>query len=173
MLAGAPQVSAGGHAQTVTYRAVNEPLTNILSVVKKQTGFTFIYNDEEINNAKKVSVDLVDEELNNAMRKILLNQPFTYVVEGKTIVISKQPVKDFNSLLNIDIPPITVRGRIINEKGEPVVASIFIKGTSIGASSDNEGYFEISNVEENAVLIISGVGIETQEKKYWESQHSL
>src|SRR5690606_26765021 len=48
-------------------------------------------------------------------------------------------------------PPITVRGRIVNEAGEPVIASVMIKGTRLGTTSDADGLFRLENVDENAI----------------------
>ncbi|HET6994454.1 MAG TPA: TonB-dependent receptor, partial [Chitinophagaceae bacterium] len=55
------------------------------------------------------------------------------------------------------------RGRITNENGEPVQASIVVKGTQNGTSSNTDGYYELKNVDEKATLVITGVGIEPQE----------
>jgi TonB-dependent starch-binding outer membrane protein SusC len=58
---------------------------------------------------------------------------------------------------------ITVKGRITNETGQPVPgASVFVKGTTVGVSSNAEGNFEISSAS-NAALIISSVGYATKE----------
>ena len=58
---------------------------------------------------------------------------------------------------------ITVKGRITNETGQPVPgASVFVKGTTVGVSSNAEGNFEISSPS-NAALIISSVGYATKE----------
>lgn len=57
-----------------------------------------------------------------------------------------------------------VTGVVINEDdGEPVIgASIVVKGTTIGTITDLDGKFELE-VEHNAKLIISYVGLRTQE----------
>ena len=53
---------------------------------------------------------------------------------------------------------ITVRGRVLNETGQGVPnASITVKGTSIGVSSNSTGDFEIS-APSNGTLVISSVG---------------
>lgn len=47
--------------------------------------------------------------------------------------------------------------------GSPVVASIKIKGTNQGTSSNNEGLYSLSNVPENAVLVFTSVGYQALE----------
>lgn len=65
------------------------------------------------------------------------------------------PVQQVN---NIDI-----KGRIVNEEGNPVIATLTIKGTKNVTGTDESGYFILKNVPANAVLIITGVNIETFE----------
>ena len=59
---------------------------------------------------------------------------------------------------------ITVRGTLVDENGEPVMAAaVVLKGnTSIGTASDLDGNFTIS-VPGDAVLIIQSLGYETKE----------
>jgi len=56
-----------------------------------------------------------------------------------------------------------VKGKIVNEDGSPVIATVAIKGTKIATGTNEKGYFILKNVPANAVLIISGVNIETFE----------
>ncbi|MFN4313284.1 MAG: SusC/RagA family TonB-linked outer membrane protein [Chitinophagaceae bacterium] len=58
---------------------------------------------------------------------------------------------------------ITVKGKIVNEKNEPVQAVITVKGTKQITNTHEKGEFLLNNVAENAILRISGVSIETVE----------
>ncbi|MEO7766761.1 MAG: SusC/RagA family TonB-linked outer membrane protein, partial [Ferruginibacter sp.] len=56
-----------------------------------------------------------------------------------------------------------VKGHIINEKNQPVIgASIFVKGSAVGVTSDNNGDFQI-NVASKGSLKISSVGYPDKE----------
>ncbi|WP_431292528.1 carboxypeptidase-like regulatory domain-containing protein [Pedobacter sp. P26] len=58
----------------------------------------------------------------------------------------------------------TVTGTVTDEKGETVVgASIKIKGTSTGATTDADGKFKIQVADKNATLIFIYVGYVNQE----------
>src|ERR1700730_7973355 len=58
---------------------------------------------------------------------------------------------------------IRVKGSVRDEKGQPVAkASVLVKGTSTGISSDENGNFEIT-APSNGILIISAVGLGTKE----------
>lgn len=59
---------------------------------------------------------------------------------------------------------IDVRGRVVDEKGEPIEGTtVTIKGTKVGTTTDENGYFTLKVVNENDVLIISSVSMETFE----------
>ena len=59
-----------------------------------------------------------------------------------------------------------VSGYVYDEQGEPIIgASVHIKGTSIGAVTDLDGYFSIQMSEASDILVISFIGYQTQEIK--------
>ncbi|ULT24653.1 TonB-dependent receptor plug domain-containing protein [Sphingobacterium sp. E70] len=57
----------------------------------------------------------------------------------------------------------TISGRITNQAGNPIVASIFLQGNSkIGTSSNENGDFSLSIPQNSTNLVISSLGYETQ-----------
>lgn len=73
------------------------------------------------------------------------------------------------SLVSITVmaQTITVKGNVTSEDdGEPIIgASILVQGTNKGTITDLDGDFTIPNVEQNAVLVISYVGMQTKTVK--------
>jgi TonB-dependent starch-binding outer membrane protein SusC len=58
---------------------------------------------------------------------------------------------------------VTVKGRITNEKNQPVVgASVVVKGTTTGTATDNDGQYQIS-APANGTLVISSIGYPDKE----------
>jgi TonB-linked SusC/RagA family outer membrane protein len=159
--------SAKGLSQGITLDYKNAPLEQVLSAIKKQTGYTFLYKDEVISSAKKVDVSIANASLESALAACFKGQPLSYKIFEKTIVVrEKEGIQNAKPVIqNSEPPPIDITGKIINENGEPVRATIFIKGTFIGVASNDKGEFELKGVDENAVLVITAVGIESQEVK--------
>ena len=57
-----------------------------------------------------------------------------------------------------------ISGTVVDATGEPAIgASVVVKGTTIGTATDIDGNFQLNNVADNAVLIISYIGYVTQE----------
>lgn len=54
---------------------------------------------------------------------------------------------------------VTVTGNVVDETGAPVTgASVYIKGTTIGVTTDYDGNFTVRNVPVNATLTVSFIG---------------
>ena len=69
-------------------------------------------------------------------------------------------------LLNANVEALHIKGKVINEKGEPIpYASIYIKGTKTGVISSQNGEFSICPLAnwQKVTLVSSSVGFESQE----------
>lgn len=57
-----------------------------------------------------------------------------------------------------------VTGKVVDENGEPVIgASIIVKGTTVGTVTDFDGNFELEVPNDGKHLVISYIGMKTQE----------
>ncbi len=77
----------------------------------------------------------------------------TKLVEN-TVIVKTKPAERISTLLISSSPAalsITVSGRILNENGEPVVASVMLKGTDWGTTSNDAGNFVLHHVDEKEV----------------------
>src|SRR5690606_2238791 len=58
----------------------------------------------------------------------------------------------------------TVSGTVTDQSGETLIGvNIQVKGTNKGTATDFEGHFILEDIDENAVLVVSYVGYQTQE----------
>lgn len=157
--------SAKGYSQKVSLSGRNISLEKVFSTIETQTNYVFFYNYELLNEAKPVSIEVKNLSLEEVLKLIFKDQPLDFVIKQQTIFITKKnPAVVKKEVLPLPLP-ITVTGRVTNENGEPIAASIMVKGTKNGAVTNNDGYFELKNVDENAILVITGVGIEQAEVK--------
>jgi TonB-linked SusC/RagA family outer membrane protein len=161
------KVSGGVFAQTISLSLKDAPLTKVFKEIQRQTSYKFIYSDEILDSRKQVSVTLKDVPLREALDKTVTSRDLEYVIDGNTIVVRRkrgEPVKVADVIL------LDISGRITNEKGEPVAgASILVKGSNIGTSSDDQGNFKLQITKDQQVLVISSIGFETKEVKVPES----
>lgn len=158
------QLSARGVSQTITLSVKDAPLQTVFKLIEKQTDYAFFFDNELLSTGKKVTINVNNLPLPQVLDICFKEQPFTYTISGRTITLArKKETKTIGQVNNEAI--IDIRGRVVNDKGEPVLASISVKGSTKGATTNNEGWFVLAGVDDNATLIITGVGIETTEVK--------
>lgn len=157
------QASAVTYAQKLTLKKQNANLANVFKDIQRQSDYDFVYPSRLLKKATNVNLDLVNVSLDEVLKQCFKDQPFTYVIEDKTIIIkelseSVVPIPFKRFLIN-------VKGKVIDQNGQILVgASIRLKGGTLTSISDSEGNFELKNVKENDVIIISYTGFITQEQ---------
>src|SRR5689334_20144882 len=93
LLAAVFQVSAAGHAQLVSLSLSKAPIEIAFSKISSQTGYTFLYNNESIVRASKITVEIRNADLNEALNLVFRGQPLSYSIAGNTIVVKYAPEK--------------------------------------------------------------------------------
>lgn len=148
---------ADGFSQKrISIKLESVEMKQALQQIEKKSQYRFLYNQNVLKSAGKVSVNANNELLLSVLNQMFEGTGISYkLLDGELIVLSSA---------DVEAPaPQTVRGKIADAEGKPIPgASITIKGTKTGTAADAEGNFSIS-VEDNATLIISAVGYTTQE----------
>jgi TonB-dependent SusC/RagA subfamily outer membrane receptor len=161
ILAACLQVSANAVSQTITFKGKDVPLQKIFSMIKKQTGFAVMYNADQLEKARPVTINVTNVPLEGFLQQVLHGQPFGYSIENTTIFISTTPVAPPSDRHVAREILIDIRGRVLNMKGEPLEAvSVSVKGTQIVTATDANGQFILRGVEKNATLVFTGVNVE-------------
>ena len=87
------RVSATVYAQSISLTVKQASLENVFDQIKKQSGYTFWYKDNTLNNARKVTLDIHNASLEDALELCFKGQPLSYEIVDKTIVVKAKPVK--------------------------------------------------------------------------------
>ncbi|WP_165784636.1 SusC/RagA family TonB-linked outer membrane protein [Solitalea longa] len=157
------QVSASSFAQKITISKKKAPLIDVLSQIRTQTGYDFIFNSTVLQDAKEVSLDVKDAELDDVLKKVFEGQPLEYEVVNKTVVVTKVTFPLLERFMD-HLTAFDIRGVVLNEVGMPMEgANVKIKGTTMATNTNENGEFFLSNVDKKAVLVISFIGYETKE----------
>ncbi|HET6996145.1 MAG TPA: SusC/RagA family TonB-linked outer membrane protein, partial [Chitinophagaceae bacterium] len=164
MLVTCMQVTAAGYGQRISLSEKNVPLAEIFREINRQTGYEFFYNADQLDQAKKVSIDVKDATLDEVLAICFRDQPLDFIIKDNAIVVRQKQVLSSNEETKRP-PPINIRGRIVNENGEPARATVAVKGTNNATATNDNGEYELKNVDEKATLVITGVSIESQEVK--------
>lgn len=159
LLAAILQVNAASYAQQVSISANNTSLSRIFELLHKQTGYTFLYNSAMISESNPVSISVKKAELKDFLDKCFADQPLTYTLYEKTVVIKRKPPVVYTAIASI-----VVKGIIRDAKGETLPQiTVRVKGTTIGTNSDSNGGYTLKLPDGNQTLIFSAIGYETLE----------
>ena len=154
-------VCATASAQRVTLDMQNAKLEKVLGQITQQTGLVFNYTRPTINPDKRVSVSVKQAELESVLRQLFDSDGIVYEIkDGKVYLADRKG--------GVNPPPALsaarqrYAGRIVDAAGNPVVgASVVIRGSTTGVSSDIDGRFAIE-AREGEVLSVSFVGYTPQ-----------
>jgi len=135
----------------------------VLSAIEKESQFYFTYSVKEINAKKKVSIDAEEMSIEDILAKLFTNGEVKYVIRDKHIALYK-PDKSGNQPISMQQKRITVTGNVQDNTGLPVVGgTIAVKGTSTGSITDLDGNYILADIPDNATLVYSYVGMQSQE----------
>ncbi|MEO9209863.1 MAG: carboxypeptidase-like regulatory domain-containing protein, partial [Ginsengibacter sp.] len=163
------QVNAKSNAQRITIVKNNIHLSEVFKDIEQQTGFHFFYDKYLIQKTLPIDVVLKDATLNQALVSCLKGQQLTYTIVKNTVVIQSQKISQSASFqianaTALPPPPVEIHGNIKDENGNPLSnASVIIKGTKEGVTTNSGGDFSINIPSTKTVLVISFVGYVTQE----------
>ncbi|SDK27184.1 TonB-linked outer membrane protein, SusC/RagA family [Pedobacter sp. ok626] len=157
------QASAGTYAQNINLSRTKVSLKSVLKEIKQQSGYDIVYADYLLKNASPVTIQLHNATLKSAIGESLKGQKLTYEILDKTVVIRKKEIS-LRDRIGALFTAIDVRGRVLDEKNEPLVGAVVkVKGTNTATATNSKGDFELNGIDEQAVLVVSFIGYTLKE----------
>lgn len=147
--------------QGITLSEKNASLEKIFKSIEKQCGYFFVYNKDQLRQSTPVSIEINHASLEQTLAVCFKDQPFSYSIIDNLIVIKSKKKSFTASLSNLSTGDINVKGRVIDEKGEPIEGvTVSIRGTKIATSTNIRGEFNLQVTDKNVLLIFTGANIE-------------
>lgn len=122
-----------------------------LDILSKKSGCHFAYSNTLLNIHRKVTTKYVNISLRNILLSLFENKLSSILVEGNTVLLIT----------------ITITGRVIDSKNIPIpFASVVLKGTKKGTTTDRNGIFKLNRQSSiTSTITISAIGYKDQVKK--------
>ncbi len=132
--------------QTFPVNYNQKPLKEVLTDIEEQTNLFFSYSEAAI---KLKTITLV----NNAITE---TQLLTALRNQTSLNFEKVSI---NQII-ISIPSIDICAYLLGAENKTPLpfASILIKGTTKGTSSNDDGFFQLENIKQDAIVLIQYVG---------------
>lgn len=142
----------------VSLKSANSTLAEVFEQIKAQTGMEIIYSNEELDDARIVSVQVEDELVNNVMESLL---------KGTNMMVTKiedyyiiKPSKDSEQAQKLDV----VSGVVLDDQGNPIPGvNIVVKENMTGTITDADGKFSMNIASGISTMSFSFIGFKTQE----------
>lgn len=148
-------------AQAITLQVKDMAVKDVLPIVEEKSGYHFFYNSTTLPRLdKKVSLDLVNQDLKIVLNKLFEGTNIEYTFTDNN-VIALSPAKT-----DADKNIASVSGVVVDEAGLPIIgATVTVKNTNVGTITDFDGNFSLENVKEGAYIAVSYIGYETYEQR--------
>ena len=120
-------------------------LKNVINQIEKQTNYLFVYNMNDINLNKNVSINARNQSVLQVLKEIFNNTNINFVLEGKNILLVKENKMSHKANLQQGTTK-TISGKVVDSKGDPIIgASVVDKDNSgVGVATDVNGHFSIA-----------------------------
>lgn len=156
---------AAAQNKKITVDLDNVPVREFIKTVESQSGYTFAYNNSEIDLTRRVSVKAADENVVDVVIRALSAQNLTARMEGSRIVVSRKPAAARVQTAQPVRGGGVVTGTVKTISGEPVIgASVIVLETNRGNVTGLEGDFSVEATP-GQTLSVSFLGYNTQQIK--------
>jgi len=147
-------------------------VSDVLFYIEQNSEFIFFYQDQQLDMNRRLNISVENKNVSEILDQLFKGSENVYKIRDRQIVIGKSQKK----LQTIAIPLKRVlqekqqaqkkhiQGIVYDSNGEVIPGTtIIIKGTTIGTITDSEGKFTIDVPLNDKILVLSFVGMKTQE----------
>jgi TonB-linked SusC/RagA family outer membrane protein len=152
----------------ISVKTEQSALYQVLAQIESAADVSFSYavNREVLNS--KVSINARNQKVGDILKKVLSPFSLVYFVAEDKIIIRQggdrtAPVPAvITTTRPVDLKPL--KGRVLTARGEPLPGvSVQVKGSNLATVTNESGEFELKEVPQDAILVVSFIGFVTQE----------
>ena len=152
------QATVYAQQERVNLEINSESLSSVLMKIKDQTGVKILYNENLLKNIRCENLSLKQLSVEDALNRILESTNLGFEKSEGVIVVKER------NLAAQQQSSVTVKGRVIDEKGLPLPGvTVIIKGTQLGSATDADGKFSFAVPVQQHVLLFTMIGMENKE----------
>lgn len=155
-------LAAALNAQTVTKAFRSVPLKTVLEEVERQTGYSILFENEDVDVSSPVTATFKDATLRTVLDTVL-DKSLRYTVKGggKLVTISRRSPVSAPAAPNGEV---TVSGTVSpRPTNQPIVgANIYVEGTNVGTTTDAGGNYKLTVPASAKTVTVSFLGYDTK-----------
>ncbi len=154
-----------GQGKKISLNIDNKTVEEAFNHIEALTHFRFLYNVENINLARKISINMVNQKLEKVLYKLFKGTDIEFVLLDQQIILktsnnittsgTEPPKKNTSKAIQTQKE---ISGHIYDKNGLPLVGvTVLLKGTQRGTATDFDGFYKIK-ASEGDTLMFSFVG---------------
>ncbi len=156
------QISFAAKAQYITLAKSNISLSELFKEIKKQSGYDFVYKHDLLSKGKKVSIDVKNKPLREVLEESFSDQPFTYLIESRTVIVSPKPL---TPQMQASQPRPVISGRVVDTDNKPLEGiSVSDQNGIVLGTTNPAGEYTVRINDRSSSLVFSGIGFQKQEQ---------
>lgn len=159
--------------QKFSFEFKQTSIKTIFQYIEKHSEFIFMYRTDLLDTSKKVSVKVEKQSIEQILEQVLKGTSVVYEINDRQIVL-KKGLERLEEVPQQSRQKKLIQGLVKDDKGEVIIgATIKVKGTTIGTTTNMDGLYNLSVPSENSILIVSYIGYATQEIKVGNRQNII
>nr|WP_321290488.1 TonB-dependent receptor [uncultured Sunxiuqinia sp.] len=170
-LAGNVAVSASVYSQAtkIDLQLQNSTIGSILKSIESSSDFIFVYDTELVNTKIEKSISLKGANIKTVLDELFGETNVAYMVDDRQVFLyKKDDIKQLDQLKSGTKVAMQkekeLSGIVTDEDGLPLPGvTVVAKGTKRGVVTSIDGKFKLSVPEEVTTLVLSFVGMKTQD----------
>lgn len=150
-------------SQTVEISKGRMLVKEALQQIEEEAGCRFVYSQNVVDVNREITVNTSKGNVEVILADIFKGTATDFKTEGDVIVLFENANKSkLSQSPDGDLVPVS--GTVKDSNGELLPGvTVLIKGTTIGTVTDGDGKFNLLNVPNEAMLVFTFVGMQSQE----------
>lgn len=133
----------------LTLNVKNITVKELLQTIEKQSRYTFVYNNSDLDTSRRVSLDVTDASVETVIAQAIPEVAVS--VRGAQVVLVRRAVGKSR-------PDVKITGTVRDTDGVPLIgATLIVEGTTLGTSTGVNGEYAL-NVPANGRIVCSYLG---------------
>lgn len=146
----------------LTIQLKNGSFAQLTEQIRKQSDYTFFFNNAMVLNLKKINMDVKEVSLDSVLNIALKSSGLTYKIKDKTVILYSRDTPEAGN------KTVKLQGQVNDEKGMSLPgASVFIKNTTVGTVTDQNGNYNFLVPDVMGMTVVfTFIGKKSEEIKY-------
>ena len=135
----------------ITLKMQDATVAQVMKAIENQSHYVFLYKN--LDTSRKVSVDIRDKRIDEVLDIVFKDLNISYKIDNLQILLSQKESENK--------APATITGFVTDVSQQPIIgASIIVKGTTIGTTTNVDGSYKLQlpRSAEPLILIVNYLG---------------